>query len=213
MENQQEVSLGGCYHDGLAYSLGYDAHGDVELVGRTFTNFNTGLNGGAMAALLEHRRQFDPSVDVERFIVALKPVKIIMGREEGESYELTGCDYCGVRNNSVHLSENGDDICSNCLKDDTCDVCQKRCDNCVCPDHIDDCECGGEPPENCTCCLVCDRLEENCICKDDCDCCYDCHDPYCGGECRFDNDDCVCNTEAVLPSLMNAFDRARWLNQ
>jgi len=89
-DSQEEAgaALGGCYHDGLAYSLGYDACGVVELSGETFTNLNSGLDGGAEAALRRHRQNYDPNCDVERFIVALKPVKVIRGRRDGESYGL-----------------------------------------------------------------------------------------------------------------------------
>lgn len=96
-----EVTLGGCYHTGLAYSLGYypsDNNDEIELSGETFTNFNTGLNGGARAALLEHRKNFDPSRDLPRFIVALKPVEIISPPNEH--------DCCSA--------EDDDDICGDC---------------------------------------------------------------------------------------------------
>ncbi len=76
------AALGGCYHDGVAYSLGYDANGKVELCGETFTSLDTGIDGGALAALRRHRQNYDPSRDVKCFIVALKPVRVVSGRME-----------------------------------------------------------------------------------------------------------------------------------
>ena len=77
MPNDKEINLGGCYHDGVVYSLAYDANGEIELCDKTFTTLNTGIDGGAEAALLEHRKNFDPHRDVPRFIIALKPTSII----------------------------------------------------------------------------------------------------------------------------------------
>lgn len=125
MKNQQEeVVLSGCYHTGLTYSLGYYVHGEVELVGETFTNLNTGLDGGAMASLLEHRQQFDPMRDIEQFIVELKPVKIIPGREEGEDYK---------------------------LDEDLCDTCLEEIDDCIREDDYDWCPACGELKDECIC--------------------------------------------------------------
>jgi len=78
--NVMKESLGDCYHDDVAYSLGYrTSDGVIELCGETYTNLNTGIDGGAMAALRRHRQNFDPSRDIERFIVALKPVRVVAG--------------------------------------------------------------------------------------------------------------------------------------
>lgn len=79
--------LGGCYHDGTAWSLGYEtAHGEVELDGKTFTSLDTGLDGGAMAALREHRRKYSSARDVPRLLVELKVVKVIT--HGGDPYKL-----------------------------------------------------------------------------------------------------------------------------
>lgn len=91
MNKENDLHLGDCYHSGLAYALGYHANDELELDAKLFTNLDTGLDGNAMAALLDHRRHFDPSRDVERFIVALKPVKIIMNEEDDT------CDDCCER--------------------------------------------------------------------------------------------------------------------
>lgn len=74
------AALGGCYHDGVAYSLGYDANGVVELSGETFTNLS-----GAEAALQRHRQNFDAGRDIPRFIVALSPVKVSDWRSSSDT--------------------------------------------------------------------------------------------------------------------------------
>lgn len=149
------VVLGGCYHTGLVYSLGYDANGEVELSGETFTNLDTGINGGVVAALRKHREQFDPTLDVEQFIVALKPVKVILGRKEDEDYGLgdnAGCDSCGTRDCTV--GEILCDLCEDCVEqvvnnpcfdeeDDTCDDCGEWIEDCIC-ENDEPCDCGDE---------------------------------------------------------------------
>lgn len=85
------TTLGGCYHDAVAYSLAYEAAGgDTELCGETFTSLDTGIDGGAKAALRRHMQNFDPARDVPRFIVALRPVKVIGWRSnyDTEAYGL-----------------------------------------------------------------------------------------------------------------------------
>lgn len=71
-------TLGGCYRDGVAYSLGYrTSEGVIELCGEVFTSLDSGIDGGALAALRRHRQNFDPGRDVKRIIVALRPVRVI----------------------------------------------------------------------------------------------------------------------------------------
>lgn len=110
VDQKGDISLGGCYHTGLAYSLAYDAHGKIELTGKTFTNLDAGLDGGAMGALREHRQNFDPSKDVPYFIVALKPVDVIFDPMDDETYEQWNnngyCNNCG-------------EICTDCNCDNT----------------------------------------------------------------------------------------------
>jgi hypothetical protein len=145
----EEITLGGCYHSGLAYALGYDANGEVELCSKLFTNFNTGLNGGAVAAQMEHRKQFDPNRDIKRFIVALKPVKILTGIPDGENYKLEDkshdtcgnsgvCEYC-----EIDECADGELWCQDCIDEDTCGSCDERYDDCECEfcDYEDGCGC------------------------------------------------------------------------
>jgi len=77
-----KVKLGGCYHDGKAYCLGYrNGHdGEVELDAKLFTGLSKGVEGGAEAALRSHRENYDPSADIPRFIVELVAVRIMSNR-------------------------------------------------------------------------------------------------------------------------------------
>lgn len=222
LTSEEKIEFDGCYHTGLAYSLGYQtSEGEIELAGETFTNLNTGLNGGAIESLRKHREQFDPNRDVEQFIVALKPVKIISGREEDENYKLeddtvSGCDFCcdDDRVDGKTLCQYClDNMCEECKEqfincdcefiedvhcqchctDDNarCDDCNERLDDCCCDDACDDC---GEWIENCVCddcCVECGELDDDCICDDD--------DEFCE---EFVSDK-FCS--------MNAFARARWI--
>lgn len=199
---EKDVVLGGCYHDGLAYSLAYDAHGTVELSGKTFTNLNTGLNGGAKAALLEHRRKFDPSRDIKQFIVALKPVEIISGLEDGECYKLLEDDICqrcdharGICKIHDHEERQKDCLCDWSSDDDDycgdCGLSVCRCDDSFCADC-------GELQENCVCDEECVCYGNNCICNDclseDDD--YD-NDDFDDGDYNMDFNEygCYCNIE------------------
>lgn len=136
-QKENEVVLCGCYHSGLAYVLGYDANGEVELDSKLFTNFNTGLNGGAVAAQMAHRQQFDPNCDIKRFIVALKPVQILTGIPDGDDYQLENnvwCDLCCINDR-----EEGEKWCEDCL-DDCCHDCGDEAGYCDCEDaYEDDC--------------------------------------------------------------------------
>lgn len=84
--------LGNCYQTGLAYSLAYETNnGEIELVGETFTNLNTGLNGGAVEALRKYNENFNSARDVPRFIVALKLVNVT----DHDCFDDDTCDGCG----------------------------------------------------------------------------------------------------------------------
>lgn len=112
-EAEAEVVLGGCYHDDVVYSLGYDANGVVELSGGTFTSLDTGFDGGAKAALHRHRQNYDPTRDIKLFIVALKPVKVIIGKED-EAYGLPPGPLVGdpptVNVLGEHVAKGNDDV-------------------------------------------------------------------------------------------------------
>jgi len=73
----EKPRLGGCYHDGVAYCLGYDANGAVELEGPTFTALDMGIDGGAAKAL---RRYTDspPPGGLPHFVVALRLERIVL---------------------------------------------------------------------------------------------------------------------------------------
>ena len=131
---ENELSLGGCYHNRVAYSLGYDANGYIELCGPTYTDLKSGDYGGAMTALLDHRRQFDPNRDVEQFVVALKPVEIILGREEDEDYKIGNTAMCDDYCYDDEDIDDDDCYCINCGLDP---------ETCGCWDHDDD-ECSDE---------------------------------------------------------------------
>jgi len=128
----RDASLGGCYHDGVAYSLAYDANGVVELDGKTFTNLSSGLDGGVAAALRRHRQEFDPGRDIPRFIVALRPVKAIEWRAASDTrgYGLPPgpegkCELCranGFAGKSCRRC--GKRLCGGCSFDGVCDLCR-----------------------------------------------------------------------------------------
>ncbi len=174
-EMSNEVVLGDCYHTGLAYSLAYDAGGRIELSGKIFTNLDVDFDGGAMNALQDHRKKFVSGRDVPHFIVALKPVKIIMGKKEDRPYRLpysdpygnAGCDCCGTDDRIP-----GEKLCQDCLKEDTCYSCGRTLDDCLC-EFCDNCD---ETLGDCLCerCGSCDtiidpeKLCPNCGCDDDC---------------------------------------------
>lgn len=128
----RDASLGGCYHDGVAYSLGYDANGVVELDGKTFTSLNTGLDGGAAAALRKHRQEFNPGRDIPRFIVALRPVKVIEGRSASDTYGYGlppgpegKCELCRANDLAGKACRRcGKRLCEGCSFDGACDTCR-----------------------------------------------------------------------------------------
>lgn len=108
------ASLGGCYHDAVAYSLGYEVSpGVIELCGETFTTLDTGIDGGARAALRRHRQNYDPDRDVERLIVALKPVGVVGGRkEDGDAIEAYGLPPGPLAGNPVTAEVWGEHVAS-----------------------------------------------------------------------------------------------------
>jgi hypothetical protein len=193
-DQDTRIVLGGCYHSGLAYSLAYDANGEIELAGRTFTNLSTGLDGGAMGALNQHRRDFDPDRDVPCFIVALKPVKVILGREDGEDYKLPDTIACDSCKKEQLVKE--DETCVECVDEDIFDECCYSLDECICGEQCSECH-----SFDCVCdtCPDCGWLYEDCTCDG-----YDrCRD----GGCRCDEffEEFIADAPP-----MNAFDRARW---
>ncbi len=191
----EKIVLGSCYHMGLVYSLAYDANGETELRGETFTNLRNGFDGGAMAALKKHRRNFDPSRDVPLFIVSLKPVKIILGRDKDEAYRLsTGIPVC----NRCEINDQVDDNewCQECIdREDMCLDC-----GCL---FEDSCGCWDEDDEDCN--------EYGCYCdlndsSDFCDMC----------SCRFDDEDDEDEYDYEVHSTLgplNPFTRARRLKE
>ena len=211
-----KVKLGGCYHDGKAYCLGYrNGHdGEVELDAKLFTGLSKGVEGGAEAALRSHRENYDPSADIPRFIVELVAVRII-----DEDTGNAGCDSCGTQDR-----EDGQTECLDCLADD---------EDCECGSHPDDCSCDEESDMG-EYCFDCGENDDDCLChEDEGDCircgldhttcgCWD-EDGYCN-ECQEICTDCEClatsggcmadfDDENVDQTFrpMNAFARARWL--
>jgi len=213
-----KVKLGGCYHSGRAYCLGYRTnHNEIELDDKLFTCLDNRIEGGAQAALKRHPSEF-PQLDVPRFIVELAAVRII-----GEDTENTYCDGCC-------------NLYGNCTCENMCENCHGF--DCVCDDDDDD----EDIYDNC---LTCCEKNSCCICNedddlDDDDClrcgmdsttcgCWD-EDGYCT-QCQEICTDCDClatsggcmgdpdidtdefDDENVYQTFrpMNAFARARWL--
>jgi len=200
----KEVTLGGCYHTGLTYALGYDANGEIELDSKLFTNLDTGLDGGAMEALVQHRNGFDPNRDVEKFIVALKPVKVIARVTYGRSPEPE--DDCNCETYGVKDGEGNPVLCNDCAKEMTCEICGNYDDcDCFCS------ECGGIIEDDCSCdydeddCLGCGLDPNNCGGCGDSDECDECLDEL---SAEFDNE-LVSDTFRT----MNPFERARYVKR
>lgn len=197
-----KVKLGGCYHTGKAYCLGYrnSCDGEVELGAEVFTCLDSGVDGGAVEELRKHKEDFNPLEDIPHFIVELAAVRIID--------EDTNVD--------AHV---GPDVCDECLKSvENCDCDFEDAhwaeDDCECGNHSDDCGC--EDYDDCLDddeCYVCGVVE--CICiEDDDDFDDDGYCNLCGEICT----DCECadddlDDENVDQTFrpMNAFARARWL--
>ena len=228
-ETEEGVRLGGCYHDGVAYTTGYrTGHGDdIELDDQLFTTFDTGINGGVAGELNHLRASFDPAKDVPRFAVALKPVKIIENNNDQEA----GCEISPLCEKSLEDYCRSDyelDFCDDENEDSGnagCDMCgindrapgSKFCDECIeemCPDCeelLEDCCCEDGDDEDY--CFGCDNYQY-CDCNDDDDWldCEKCGGSYETCECEdiCGQPGCWCDPEVATPPL-NAFARARWL--
>jgi hypothetical protein len=133
------VKLGGCYHSGRTYCLGYrnGCGEEIELDDKLFTGLHGGIEGGARAALKRHPEEF-PLRNTPRFIVELKAVRIIdedteFKKERNYTVMPTfayGEDYC---------EECGEQYCD-CLcniDDDICTSCCNSTENCDCEDAYD----------------------------------------------------------------------------
>lgn len=231
--NTSKVKLGGCYHTGKAYCLGYrnSCDGEVELDTKVFTCLDSGVDGGAMAALNQHKERFDCSADIPRFIVELAAVRIIA--EDTDVGLHVGPDVCdGCLNSiehcvcckkcSIHVDFcHCDETCEGCCNLEEDCTCESMCEEC----HGFDCACDekvcvdcGEELENCTCyevgkCYACGVVK--CICIEDDDDFDD--DGYCNrcGEictdCECDDDDLDDENVDQTFHKMNAFARTRWL--
>ncbi len=131
MCKEQDLGLGGCYHTGFTYCIGYYVNGELELHSEIFTNLKTGLGGGAMAKL---RTSKD---GLSSFVVALKPVKIIVDQDDkiGEKCD----DACQESCDGNHIDDMGRyDNYENAgftdkhIEDTEC--CKQNCD---CEDEFD----------------------------------------------------------------------------
>lgn len=234
-----KVKLGGCYHTGRAYCLGYrTSHEEIELDNELFTCLEGGFKGGAKTALNECKENFDHTKDIPRFIVELAAVKII-----DEDTDVDFC-HCGETDDAKEDCECGshpDDCNCNGKKEELYDLCFDCCnstENCDCEDAYDienKCEYCGSYPDDCNCDLVPLQI----IDEDDEEVCVDCGeelDPskgYC--DCDEDDDDCIrCGMDPMTCGCwdkggcmgdddlddenvdktfrpMNPFARARWL--
>lgn len=147
--SKENVTLGGCYHSGFAYCLGYDANGKTELCDKLFTNLDSGSGGGALAELYRYREKFDPDQDVPRFIVRLRPVRILH-RDLENPKELEDTPECCTSCEQNDRSDE-DELCNDCIETDTCEECYERSSDCTCDEEYDDglscCICGGKDCE------------------------------------------------------------------
>jgi len=145
------VKLGGCYHTGKAYCLGYrNGHGEeIELDDRLFVGLNGGIEGGAKTALMRHPEEF-PQRDVPRFIVELMAVGIIdentEDKKEGEDTTMP-CDSNDYRNENCSGGYSDESFCCDCGELQEECACEDACDYdddgyCIgCQEICDDCEC------------------------------------------------------------------------
>ncbi len=184
------VKLGGCYHTGKAYCLGYrNGHGEeVELDDQLFTCLDGGIEGGAEAALKRHTKEF-PQRDVPRFIVELAAVKIIDEDTRNDDY----CSDCGR---------------DGCICDESfCCDCGELQEECTCGEVCVDC---GEElePNKCYCDCCCD--DEDCLHCGLYPLTCGCWDNSLEGGCMGDDDLDDENVDKTFRP-MNAFTRARWL--
>lgn len=183
----REICLGGCYHSGCAWGIGYYAHGKtIELLDNIFTTFNSGFNGGVVAELKKIHAKFNPLRDVPKFAVALKPVRIVKLDDEEVWTDNARCDKCG---------------------------CCDRADGKLCRvekdlRYCDDCLRYGINPETRDCWDYDDEDDryDSAISIIDDDCC-----PGCGNYQYCDCDEFDVEFVADTFRSMNAFARARWL--
>jgi len=152
--SEEGIQLGGCYHSGVAWGIGYNIGGDkIELHNKIFTTFDSGINGGVAAELKKLRENFDPSRDIPKFAVALKPVRIVEPDDDGEDTDNAGCDQCGCCDRV-----DGETWCEDCL-DTYCPECEQPWEDCTCneDDGDDDDYCPGcDNYQYCDC----DELDE-----------------------------------------------------
>jgi len=196
---EHDIPLGGCYHSGVAWGIGYYVGGQcIELHDKIFTSFDSGMNGGVTAELRKLRENFDPSRDVPKFAVALKPVRIVEPDDDGENTGNAGCDQCGCCDRV-----DGETWCEDCL-DTYCLECEQPWEDCTCGDD-DACIHCGLDPDTCGCWDKSDDEDDgdedtNCIC--------------CSGinedGSKYFSDCNKKNNEVEFPPL-NAFARARLL--
>jgi len=185
---EHDIQMGGCYHSGVAWGIGYYAGGRcIELHDKIFTTFDSGINGGVAAELRKMRENHDPSRDVPKFAIALKPVRIVELDGDGEDTGNAGCDQCGCCDRV-----DGKLLCEDCL-DTYCPECEQPWEDCLC--NNDECIHCGLDPDTCGCWDESDDEDDD----DDDDC------PGCGCD-KFD-DEFIADTFRS----MNAFARARWL--
>ena len=109
IDMDKTVKLGDCYHDRVAYAIGYFVGNHrIELANKLFTTLNSGINGGVEAELDRIANDSsDTLFGVNLFAVALKPTHI---------FDNAGCDCCGI-NDRVR----GAKYCINCRLDP--DIC------------------------------------------------------------------------------------------
>jgi len=195
---EHDIPMGGCYHSGVAWGIGYYTDDQcVELHDKIFTTLDSGHDGGVAAELKKLRDNFDPSRDVPKFAVALRPVLIVEPDDDGEDACNAGCDLCGY-----DYRVDGEAWCEACLEDN-CYECEQPWDDCTCnEDADDDCIHCGLDPETCGCWDESDDEDDG----DNDDYCPDCGNyQYC--DCDELDEEFVADT--FRP--MNAFARARWL--
>jgi len=125
---EQDIIMGGCYHNGVAWGIGYYAADQfLELHNEIFTTFDSGINGGVAAELKRLHDNFDPSRDIPKFAVALKPIRIVKLSDN------SGCDICGT-NDRIECCK----YCQDCLDDETCPDCDRFYDECCCDDYCEE---------------------------------------------------------------------------
>lgn len=201
-----KVKLGGCYHTGRAYCLGYrTSHEEIELANELFTCLEGGFKGGAKTALNECKENFDHTKDIPRFIVELAAVKIIDEDCECGSHP----DDCSCNDESGVI-----EYCLECGEDDI---------DCLCHEDEGDCIRCGLDYTTCGCwdddgyCSECGEICTDCDCEDANVFCDECGLPLDQDDECNDIDACTCDSDLDDENVdqtfrpMNPFVRARWL--